>query len=434
MKKATPIIVLIVALVLVCTGIGAVLWFSFGSLAPYGLSFDLNQVSASEDETQTVPPSGVNRLKVENDAGNVRITGGDVTRITIAIHKTGYGRDQTQAELELKEIQYEIVREGDTLMVRYKITNQDRMAVNNPNTVDFIITVPQEIETTVDVSFGRVELSDTLGAADLKSKFGDITVENLEGALSVATESGRVVATSITAGTGTIGLSSGFGDVSLENASAGKVTLESQSGALDLTNVRASGSVEMTTDFGNIGIDGGSAGPLTLTTESGKIDLTSLRVNGLLKANSNFGDINLEKVAARSYDVETASGSVTIDEVQAPVRAHTNFGNITVTNAVNVTLDLDTQSGSIEFEGSLGEGSHGLHSDFGEIRLSVPADSALNVDLQTDFGRITSDLPITVVLSGEIEPSHQVGTLNGGGALLTVSTNSGGISIMALKE
>ena len=106
----------------------------------------------------------------------------------------------------------------------------------------------------------------------------------------------------------------------------------------------------------------------------------------------------------------------------------------TITQAENATLDLNTQSGSIEFEGSLGEGPHSIHSDFGQISLSLPIDSALNVDLETEFGNINSDIPVTVVLNGEVDQSHHVGTINGGGPELKVSTQSGNITIKALKK
>jgi hypothetical protein len=96
-----------------------------------------------------------------------------------------------------------------------------------------------------------------------------------------------------------------------------------------------------------------------------------------------------------------------------------------------VTLDLLTQSGSIDFAGSLSEGPHSLRSDFGGITLTLPADSAFNVDLSTDFGQISSDLPVTV--TGNIDEQHQTGTINGGGGTLKVETKSGNVDINASK-
>jgi DUF4097 and DUF4098 domain-containing protein YvlB len=177
----------------------------------------------------------------------------------------------------------------------------------------------------------------------------------------------------------------------------------------------------------------GSGNLLNVETNSGKVSLESLNLQEALTAKSEFGEISLAQVKAASYDVQTNSGSITIDGAVGKVKAHSGFGSVTVKNADSVTLDLSTQSGSVEFEGSLGDGPHTVHSDFGGISLTIPADSALNVDLKTNFGSIKSDIPITVVLSGKIEQSHQTGTINAGGAQLKVETDSGDISILAAK-
>jgi DUF4097 and DUF4098 domain-containing protein YvlB len=156
-------------------------------------------------------------------------------------------------------------------------------------------------------------------------------------------------------------------------------------------------------------------------------------MSGALTAKSEFGEISLEQVKATSYDLQTNSGSITVDGASGKVKAHSGFGSVIVKNADSATLDLNTQSGSVEFTGSLGDGPHTVSTDFGEIKLTLPADSALDVDLKTDFGNITSDIPITVILSGDTEKSHQTGTMNDGGAQLNVETQSGNISIQAGK-
>ena len=136
---------------------------------------------------------------------------------------------------------------------------------------------------------------------------------------------------------------------------------------------------------------------------------------------------------AGSYDLHTNSGSIDVDGAENSLKAHTDFGSITIKNAESTTLDLDTQSGTIEFSGSLGAGPHNVISDFGQIDLNFPADSKLNVNLATDFGSISSEIPITVVLDGKLERDTQEGTMNGGGDTLTVRTKSGDINIAAIE-
>ncbi|MFZ5879887.1 MAG: hypothetical protein ACOY0R_11000, partial [Chloroflexota bacterium] len=117
MKKTLTIIALIVALVLVCAGIGGVAFFTLGPAV--STTFNVDLVSASSDETKTVEIGKTVALQVEDDAGNVTVQGGNVEKITVEVRKTSWAETQSKAEQELKDVKYEIVQQGDTLIVRY---------------------------------------------------------------------------------------------------------------------------------------------------------------------------------------------------------------------------------------------------------------------------------------------------------------------------
>ena len=424
MKRTIVIILLALALLFVLAGIGAVLFFTFDGR---NMVFNQSLVQATQEESKTLNTDGPITLDVRDDAGSVTVTGGEDDQVTVKVVKTGSAPTQAGAERDLQNINYEIKQTGDTISLIYDINTT---SINDQvDTVDFIVTVPTETTVNVNNGFGEVSVSDTDGDMDIENSFGAVTVQNIQGALTVVTQSGQVHAVSVNGGDGDILLSSGFGNVLLEKASGREIRLESQSGMLEMNDVRASGPVEMVTDFGDADFNTGSADELTIETKSGQVTLNRLNVQGLVTVKDDFGTIELEQVNADAYDLETNSGSVTVDGAQGNVKAHSGFGSVMLINAENVTIDLSTQSGSVDFEGSLGEGPHSVHSDFGEIILSLPADSALDVDLLTDFGTIKSDIPITVILSGETEKNRQTGTINDGGAQLTVETGSGGITI-----
>ncbi|HMV97928.1 MAG TPA: DUF4097 family beta strand repeat-containing protein, partial [Anaerolineales bacterium] len=73
---------------------------------------------------------------------------------------------------------------------------------------------------------------------------------------------------------------------------------------------------------------------------------------------------------------------------------------------------------------------------FGTIDISLPADVKLTVDLKTDFGKIKSELPVTVILTdGARSDGDQIaGDINGGGEQLTVQANSGNITIRVSSQ
>ncbi len=428
MKRPIVISLLAIALLCVLAGIGASLFFTFDRSRGRDF-FSRNLISVTAEETKTLNTDGPITLNVENDAGVVSIVGAEGDEVTVNIVKTTSALTQAEAEKDLENIGYEIQQTGDAITLTYKI---DTINMDNTSaTVDFIVTVPFEAAIDVESGYGEVNVSNTAGEVSIANSFGQVTIQNIEGGLTVNTESGQVQASSINAGSENIELSSGFGKVSLEKASGADIKLESNSGVLEMNDVRALGDIEMRTDFGDTNFNTGSANLLTIETKSGKVTLNALNMRGALTVSSNFGEINLEQVNARSYDLQTNSGSIWVDGARGRIKGHSGFGSVTVLNGDSVTLDLSTQSGSVDFEGSLGDGHHTVQSDFGEIHLTIPADSALNVDLKTDFGSIMSDIPISVILTGAMEQNHQTGTINGGGSQLTVETASGSISIQA---
>ncbi len=430
MKRAIVIILLAFALLLMLAGIGATLFFAFGPFSGRDVRLSRNLIYATAEETKTLKVDSPLTLKVQDDAGDVTVTSGRVDSVIVKAVKTGSGRTQAEAETDLKNIQYQIQQAGNVITLTYQV---DRLQTNEVDTIDFTITVPSKATIDVKAGFGDVSVSDINGDVHIANNFGQVKAQNIEGGLDVETKSGQVEASAINAGDANIKLSSGFGTVSLERASGKDITLNSNSGVLKIKDVRTSDNVEMSTDFGDISLSIGLANSLDVETKSGKVMLGKVTLQDTLTAKSDFGEISVEQVQAASYDLQTNSGSITVDGASGKVKAHSGFGSVTVKNADSVTLDLSTQSGNVDFAGSLGTGPHTVHSDFGEISLAIPADSALNVDLMTKFGTIKSEIPITVILSGELQKDHQTGTMNKGGDQLTVDTNSGNISIEAGK-
>jgi DUF4097 and DUF4098 domain-containing protein YvlB len=437
MKRPVIISLLIVALVLVCMGIGAVVFFGIGanSIFADNSPFDRRNISSQVEENKTLKVDITKpvSLNVNDAAGGVTVTGADVDGVQIKITKTAYDSSQARADAEVKTIQYSIKQDGNSILLTYELPKSMNFS-NNINTVDFTVTVPTETAVKVTSSTGDVNVTGVQGQVGIDNKFGDIAVEKVDGALDVKTNSGGIDVNTITAGSGDVILNSGFGAISMNQVSGTKVTAGSNSGKLELQNVRATKDMNMSSDFGNVKFDNGSSASLTVSTKSGSIDLTSLKVSGAMVIKNDFGDIDLEQVNAGSYDLQTNSGSITVDGAQGTVKTESGFGNITIKNTENATIQLSTKSGSISFAGSLGKGPHTLHSDFGEIELAIPADSALNVDLQTDFGKIRSDIPVTITLTGEVDEGHTVGTINGGGSPLNASTKSGNITVKTSGE
>jgi DUF4097 and DUF4098 domain-containing protein YvlB len=396
MKRPIVITLLVIALTFVGLGIGAVVFFMVNGGFPTNNPFDRRNISSQLEESKTlkVDTEKLLTLKVASAAGDVTITGANVDTVQVKVVKTAYDSSQSRADEEVKGIKYTIEQTGNMITLKYELPKSMNFN-NNVNSVDFDITLPKEVVVDVNSSMGEVNVAGTKGTVNIKNDFGDVTADDIEGALTVQTSGGEVDAISVVAGDENIDLHSDFGGVSLKKASGKDVILDSNSGPITLSEVRASGDINTNTDFGNTSFENGASNSLSVETNSGRVALVKVKVSKEIKVQDDFGDIELEQVSASSYDLHTSSGTV-------------------------------------EFSGSLGAGPHTVISDFGEIDLTLPADSKLNVDLKTDFGSIKSDLPITVTLNGtsSSDGDQIVGNINGGGEQLNAQTSSGGVNII----
>ncbi|MFT3892589.1 MAG: DUF4097 family beta strand repeat-containing protein [Anaerolineales bacterium] len=440
MKRPVVIVLLTVALTLVCAGIAAVAFFfwGIGGGLPTNNPFDVMNVSSQVEENKTLKVDAAKpvTLKVTDDAGDVTITGGDVKSVEVKVVKTAYDSSQARADEEVKTLKYTVEQTGNTITLKYQLPNSINIR-NKVDTVDFIVTVPTETIVDVDNQSGDVTVSAINGKVTVETAFGEINADNLEGAVSLTTNSGTVTATSIKANEGDIILKSDFGALTLEKANGKDITIDTNSGTVKLDEVRATGKLSLSTQFGDVSYENGSANSVFVKTNSGSISLTKLTVAKDIHVEDEFGTLKLDQALAASYDLQTNSGDITVDGAKGELAADTQFGGIDITNAEAVTLNLKTNSGAVNFSGTLGVGAHTVKSEFGAVDLTLPADVKLNVDLTTEFGKIKSDMPIAVNVtetSGSNSSKDQlVGTINGGGDLLTVETNNGDVTIHASK-
>jgi DUF4097 and DUF4098 domain-containing protein YvlB len=157
--------------------------------------------------------------------------------------------------------------------------------------------------------------------------------------------------------------------------------------------------------------------------------------------------VTLKVPRASNLDIHTGDGSMTIAGVKGDLRFNTGDGSIeardldgrltasTGDGGMNVEgrfdlLDLHTGDGAIEAAAKVGSAiasAWSVRTGDGGVTLRVPADFKANIDARTGDGGITIDLPVTV--SGTVDRTHIVGTVNGGGGSLTLRTGDGAIRI-----
>ncbi len=418
--------ILIVALLLLCGASLFAVWQGLRMVQAGGFSLRVqnNQVKAEDVEEKTLQVNGPVNLTLNNDFGDVSVTSGADGQVHIKAEKTGWGPNEAQAQKALESLEITIDQNGNNLQVSAHLPEPDNVLTIGPigGGVKFTITVPKEA-ASLNNDLAQPE---TKGKIDLHTDFGDINVSDVSGAVTVKTNNGNVTVGNIVSN-GDVSLTSDFGDITAQGISGTDLTVDSKNGALDLQGLTASGSLKATSDFGSISLTNGQASNVNIQSTNGKVTLENLNVDGKVMVHNDFGDQTLTSVDASVYDLKTKNGKIKLDQARGTITAQSDFGDVEVLNVENGTLDLSSTNGAVTFSGSLTTGPHKLSSDFGNITLTLPAETALNVDLQTDFGKISSDFEVTV--SGTLESNHWVGKFNGGGEELNVKTKNGNITI-----
>ena len=170
---------------------------------------------------------------------------------------------------------------------------------------------------------------------------------------------------------------------------------------------------------------------------------------GEVNANSVSGDVEVRD-AGNSVELHTVSGDIKASKLRGRIRANSVSGDITaeditgelngktVSGSVNLrgslsSVEFESVSGAFDFAGDIkGDGSYSVNTHSGDIKLVVPSNSGLSLELQTFSGEVRADFPITLQ-PGE-QPLNRRNrqtrfTVNGGGPRVRLETFSGDIII-----
>lgn len=431
--------ILIVALIGVCLASLFATWQGVKMAQGTGVHLNLanwsvDQVNAEATDEKNLKVSGPASLTLETYQGNITVEAGKDNQVTVKTKTTTWGNSDADAQAALKDITVKIDQQGNDIKISIDQAVVVDMLHIGPRggQVDFTITVPAATAVTLNSYNGNLSLQGTTGTAKLTTYSGKINIKDVTGEINCDANEGEIDAKNIGADGAAIKLSSEFGTIALDGAKGADISISTTNSTLDqIKKIQASGLLKITSEFGDIKVDKSQSKTAEIKSENGAIDLSDLDVEDSLIVKSELGNLSIKKVNAKTYTLNTKNGKITLDGVKNTIKAHSNFGNIDVENAQNATIDLSSNNGTINFSGSLGSGPHSISSDFGNITVTLPTESALALELNTSFGKITSNFSVTV--SGTMESNHWTGTTNGGGAALNIETKNGNINLQSSK-
>jgi hypothetical protein len=179
-------------------------------------------------------------------------------------------------------------------------------------------------------------------------------------------------------------------------------------------------TTDLKTSGGSINLKNLS-GNQNFSTSGGSLQLANLK--GRVKGRTSGGSISL--VGGRDeIDLATSGGSIKAEDCKGNLRLSTSGGSIRLKNLTG-SIKASTSGGSIEADiESFGE-LVDLSTSGGSIRANLPLNKAISLELKGNrvhAGTLSN-------FSGKMEKDYIKGTLNGGGALVKMTTSGGSVYV-----
>ncbi|OYW12803.1 MAG: hypothetical protein B7X34_01535, partial [Acidobacteriia bacterium 12-62-4] len=118
------------------------------------------------------------RILIDNARGNTRITGIDSEEVRVTGTKTIRAMSREDADLNDKKSDFQLVREGDTIIVR---TNLDRVSTGPQMRANLEIQVPLGARVETKGRYGDIDLENVGGDVDINSENAGIRLNNVGG-------------------------------------------------------------------------------------------------------------------------------------------------------------------------------------------------------------------------------------------------------------
>lgn len=178
-------------------------------------------------------------------------------------------------------------------------------------------------------------------------------------------------------------------------------------------------SCKLNTSGGSIGL-AGVKGKQEVKTSGGSLSLTN--IDGNMEAYTSGGSIKIKDYAG-ILDANTSGGSISLERATGAMSLHTSGGNISLED-IRGSIVANTSGGNISASLNSLEKELKLSTSGGNIKTTLP--SGLGLDLDLKGNRVHTQLSN---FSGKAEKDRIVGTMNGGGIPVKLSTSGGNVSI-----
>jgi DUF4097 and DUF4098 domain-containing protein YvlB len=283
------------------------------------VSFTLSFASGADrrfEKKFTVNAGGT--LNLQTDLGNVRITGGTGSEVSILAELKG-------KESDLKD--FEVTAEQSSGGVEVRGKGRKSWFWNSSNLeVDYTISVPRNFNVRVHTSGGDVEVAAIQGTLEGETSGGNIAVREIEGKVNVETSGGNIRMEKVT---GDARMSTSGGEISID-AVKGNVRAGTSGGNVSLTNI--DGKVDAETSGGDVTVK--VTGPnmgVRARTSGGNIELyVAKSVGATIDAGTSGGDVECDLPITMTGKISESEIRGTVNGGGETIYAHTSGGNVRI--------------------------------------------------------------------------------------------------------
>lgn len=208
--------------------------------------------------------------------------------------------------------------------------------------------------------------------------------------------------------------------------SLNSLALTTSSGDLKLGNVELVSGFTVQTSSGTIEIEKLSAASALLSTSSGDKKIKSLTVSGEALLKSSSGETTAEKIMAGNIEFESSNGDIRVGSLSSSKAVIKSSSGEINFDGLEGDAYVVTTSGDINLKSIKPESQIKVDCSSGSIKLSLPSDTQLTLNVRTSSGDIQHNLPLQQVSSNE---DFLKGTIGNGKVKVDLTSTSGDITI-----
>jgi hypothetical protein len=271
------------------------------------------------------------RLVVENESGLVTVTAVAAATTTVSV------RAETPGGEELVEHTIVECRPSDgTHSVVVKVPRQRGPRLLRRHAVSVHVELPEGSDVTVATAAADIEVTGTVGAADVKTASGDVSTDDIRGGLRAVTASGNVIVGTVI---GELRMRSASGHLRCTRVT-GRVDCASTSGDVEIG--AADDSVKVHATSGNVRLGELHQGA-KVANVSGNVRVLSLELGRLL-VRSVSGDVAVGVPTGVDLFVDVSTMGAFRSDI--PIQDTPASGG----SGIKVDLSVSSVSGNVEIE------------------------------------------------------------------------------------